>query len=531
MTSARNSILAALFVTAFGNFTLFSKLLSWSGASGADAISVASLFFVQFLLLVFLFSLFTAHRAHRHVLATLLLVTAIAAYFVDSYGVIINREMLVNVIESNQAEAVELVTLKMLGYLVLLFVVPVIMLYRVPVMRQSASRRLVSHLGVSLAAVVLIAMVALPLSAFYASFFREHKEIRVYSNPMASIYAAMQLVRKDYLKTEHELQVIGEDAAIPDSDTDRELVIVVVGETARADHFSLNGYERNTNPRLAQRNIVSFTSATSCGTSTAVSVPCMFAIEDRDHFDNSEAIYHENTLDVLRHAGVNVLWRDNNSSSKGVANRVAYDDFRLPEVNPVCDPECRDVGMLDGLDRYIDAHKEGDILIVLHQMGSHGPAYYLRVPDSFQHFRPTCDTNEMDECDVEQIRNSYDNTILYTDYFLDQVIGMLEKYDGPFETAMLYISDHGESLGESGLYLHGMPYWMAPDAQTHVPLIAWYGRHDDEMDIGLLQAIRDLPVSQDNVSHTMLGMFEISSAVYRPEMDLNRLAAINHKAR
>jgi lipid A ethanolaminephosphotransferase len=180
--------------------------------------------------------------------------------------------------------------------------------------------------------------------------------------------------------------------------------------------------------------------------------------------------------------------------------------------------------MLVGLQDYIDRHPAGDILIVLHQMGSHGPAYFKRYPAEFRAFTPTCETNQLDSCTQEEISNTYDNTILYTDYFLSRVIDLLRANDGGFETALLYVSDHGESLGESGVYLHGLPYLIAPDAQIRVPLVAWFGRNYDDVDRAALRQLRDRPLSHDNIFHTMLGLFEAGSEVYDPKQDLLQLA-------
>jgi len=295
---------------------------------------------------------------------------------------------------------------------------------------------------------------------------------------------------------------------------------MVLGETARADRFSLNGYERETNPELARQGVISFTDVAACGTSTAISVPCMFDVYDQDDFSSEKTEATENALDVLSHAGVNILWRDNNSDSKGVADRIAFEDFRSPELNPVCDGECRDVGMLSGLQNFIDQQKDGDILIVLHQMGSHGPAYYRRYPDAFRVFVPSCDTNELGSCSEDEIGNTYDNTILYTDHFLGQVIDLLRGYDDRFETVMLYASDHGESLGESGVYLHGLPYWLAPNAQTRVPVILWFGRNYRDVDVDAMRQLSDASLSHDNLFHTLLGLFEINSGVYDGSKDL-----------
>jgi len=179
------------------------------------------------------------------------------------------------------------------------------------------------------------------------------------------------------------------------------------------------------------------------------------------------------------------------------------------------------------LQNYIDAHPQGDIFIVLHQMGNHGPAYYKRYPPAFEKFRPACKTNQLEHCSIEEISNAYDNAILYTDYFLSQTIQLLKKNDGQFETALLYVSDHGESLGENNLYLHGLPYWIAPDAQKHVPLVMWFGEHfdKDELNLSALRRKEDNPLSHDYIFHTILGLMEVQTSIYDPSLDLIERAA------
>jgi lipid A ethanolaminephosphotransferase len=296
---------------------------------------------------------------------------------------------------------------------------------------------------------------------------------------------------------------------------------MVVGETARADRFSLNGYARETNPGLKQHNVISLTDFQACGTSTAVSVPCMF-LSDGEAKGAQTIRREENVLDVLRHGGVNVLWLDNNSDSKGVAERVDYRDFKNPANNPVCDTECRDEGMLVALQKYIDSNPQGDILIVLHQMGSHGPAYHRRYPPAFEKFRPACKESDLSLCTREEIGNAYDNTILYTDHFLSGAIKVLQRNDARFDTALFYVSDHGESLGENGVYLHGLPKAIAPDTQLRVPAILWFGPRFHQADPQVLRRNSALRFSHDNVFHTLLGLFEIESAAYMPEKDLLR---------
>jgi len=161
----------------------------------------------------------------------------------------------------------------------------------------------------------------------------------------------------------------------------------------------------------------------------------------------------------------------------------------------------------------------GDILIVLHQMGNHGPAYYKRYPTSFEKFKPTCRTNELNKCSNEEINNAYENAVLYTDYFLYQIIQLLKHNDGRFETAMIYMSDHCESLGEKGLYLHGLPYVIAPDNQKHIAAIFWLGQDLSEQKKSLKHKINK-EYTQNNLFHTVLGFLEVHTSLYDKGKDI-----------
>ena len=263
----------------------------------------------------------------------------------------------------------------------------------------------------------------------------------------------------------------------------------------------------------------------SCGTTTAVSVPCMFSLLERRNYNDSKAKSTENVLDVLSHAGVKVLWRDNNSSSKGVADRVTYEDYRNSKMNTICNGECRDEGMLVGLQDFVDLQVNGDIVIVLHQMGNHGPAYFKRYPPVFEKFKPVCATNQLEKCRKEDVGNAYDNAILYTDYFLAQTIGFLKQNDNNFQTALIFMGDHGESLGEGGLYLHGIPYFIAPDAQKHVAAFMWFGQQSRErVDAHQLIEVASQDFSHDHLFHTLLGLMQIRTTVYDKDLDILAIA-------
>lgn len=508
----------AAFLLAFANFSFFSNVLKTYPPAADNLPALLSLAVVFGAVTVLLLALLCIGRLTKPVLAVFLLLAAPAAYFMDSYGVIINDEMLQNVAQTNAAEARDLLNLKLLAYVVLLGIVPAVLVARLPVRRRGWRTELAARLKLLAAALAAIVGLGLLFGSFYASFLREHKSLRSYANPAYPLYSAVKYLNGRFAAPASKIVVpIGTDARQRPEDLHRELIVLVVGETARGDHFSLNGYGRETNPLLARQDVVSFSNFHACGTSTAVSVPCMFSLAGNA---GSKGETLENVLDVLQRAGVNVLWLDNNSDSKGVALRVPYRDYKSPGVNPVCDVECRDEGMLAPLQDYIDAHPSGDIVVVLHQMGNHGPAYYKRYPAEFERFKPVCKSSDLSQCSREEIVNAYDNALLYTDYFLSKTIELLKRNDDRFETALFYVSDHGESLGEGGTWLHGLPKALAPKAQLHVPAIMWFGKGFDELDRPALLRKRSMGFTHDNLFHTLLGFAEIETSIYRHEMDM-----------
>ena len=521
LTSNTLIALVAVFLVASGNLSFFGKVLTAYPLATGNALALASLAAMLVGSTLLLLALTCFGRTTKPVLIGILLLASLAAHFMDSYGVVINDDMLQNAAQTNLAEAGDLLNFRLLGYFVMLGVLPAIAIARLPLRWRGIRVEAIAR-GKLLAAVVLLMVgTVLAFGGFYASFLREHKSLRSYANPGYFIYSAIKYSTGSLaVKSRQVLTSIGADAQIPASDVERELFILVIGETARADRFSLNGYIRDTNPQLRQANAISFSNFRACGTSTATSVPCMFSLLGMDKFDTKKGAAQENLLDVLTHAGVNVLWLDNNSDSKDVALRVPYQSYKSPEVNPLCDPECRDVGMLSALQKHIDAQPRGDIFIVLHQMGNHGPAYFKRYPPEFEKFKPACRSADLGQCSREEIGNAYDNAILYTDFFLGKVIELLKMNDNKFETALLYVSDHGESLGENGVYLHGLPPAIAPDAQLHVPAILWLGSGFKDVDFSALRRKSGTRFTHDNIAHTVLGAMEIGTSVYRPELDM-----------
>lgn len=514
-------LLASLLLVAGGNVRFITQVLHAFPPSGSTLPALLSLAVVFLAFNVVLFGGFAFGRMTKPVLIVALLTASVTAYFMDSFGAVIGEDMLRNAVQTNAGEAFDLLTFKLLAYFVLLGVLPAILVWRAPLAWRGWRRELFGRVKLLALCLLAIALMVMAFGGFYASFIRAHKPLRSYANPAYPLLASLKFVGKaNQAMASMKLAVVAPDAHVSRDDKHRELIVLVVGETARADRFSINGYARDTTPRLREAGAISLPDFRSCGTSTAISVPCMFSPRGMARFDPKQAAGEENLLDVLQRAGVNVLWLDNNSDSKGVALRVPYRDYKSPAANTVCDDECRDEGMLVSLQDYIDSHPAGDIVIVLHQMGNHGPAYYKRYPQAFEKFRPACKSKDLGMCSREEIGNAYDNAILYTDHFLGKAIELLKRNDAKFETALFYLSDHGESLGEGGLYLHGLPRPLAPDSQLHVPAILWFGSSFDGLDLEALMRKRGQRFTHDHLFHTVLGFLEIRTSAYKPELDI-----------
>jgi len=343
--------------------------------------------------------------------------------------------------------------------------------------------------------------------------------------PLNVISASYVSVR-DNFETPGPFQQVAMDAAHVSAAAQQRkprVHVLIVGETARAANFSLNGYALDTNPELEQIESIQFLEVQSCGTATAVSLPCMFSIQEHNNFNNNVARNADNLLDVAKRSGYDVHWIDNGNSCKGTCARVDSQDVHSSSDNALCpDGTCYDEILVEELSHRLSSVTT-DTIFVLHQLGSHGPAYYRRYPDAFRIFEPACDSANFGDCTQQEIANAYDNTIAYTDHVIAATIRLLQSHAEEIEASLVYISDHGESLGEHNVYLHGMPYKFAPKEQTTVPMIAWFStgglRNSEEM-VNCSQPADAGSVSHDNLFHTELGIMAISTSAYRPDLDI-----------
>jgi lipid A ethanolaminephosphotransferase len=470
-------------------------------------------------LTVVLFSLIGAFIVPRLIIGLSLFISGALLYATSTYGIIFDRAMIQNIVETNPGEAASYVNVQSLGFVVILGLVPMLLVWLMP-LKKGLLKQLAGLLKLNILATAATLLVVFVFYQDYASVGRNNHQLVKYIVPFAFYDSSYKYLRDHYLAPPLPYRKLDEHPVkITESSKPRTLVLVV-GETARAANFSLNGYARLTNPFLTSKNVISFTRVSSCGTATAISVPCMFSRMGREDYDDRLALSQDNVLDILQRANYEVTWIDNNSSCKGVCNHIPTIEFDPQRDPALCDGDfCLDDILLNELSERLKQQPDRDRVVVLHMIGSHGPGYYQRYPSSFRKFTPECHQSDINHCTEEQLRNTYDNTIAYTDYVLSRIIDMLNE-EPTSNNAMLYISDHGESLGENGLYLHGFPYSLAPEEQTHVAMIYWDNRFSQENYYRCVNQHAGDPISHDNLFDTVLDLADIHSSAYHRELDI-----------
>ncbi len=515
-------ILSAVLVTLY-NIPFWKALIATQGGPGLrNTLFLISFWILLTALLNVLLNIFCLQFVMRPIAILIVVSSSIALYFIQAYGVMIDPSMIENVAETDIREIRDLLNPGIFTFVILTGLLPALVIARIRIVYKGFIRQLALNLLNIAASLVVAAIILFSCYEDYASLSQNHRYLRSMLVPSSYLHSTAAYFGKR-LKATGPLIPVGADAAKAVSWTmhrRRSVTILVIGETARAKNFGLYGYTRDTTPQLARENIIAFENFHACGTSTAISLPCMFSVLTRAGFGKAKALSRENILDVIARSGMRVIWRDNNSGCKGVCDRVEYKDLSRHEG---CDGgECYDEILLEGLEVIID-RAERDLFIVLHQKGSHGPAYYKRVPEAFRRFTPVCNDGELKNCPGSDIVNAYDNTILYTDHVLARIIGLLQNRESRYDTALLYVSDHGESLGEKNLYLHGTPYLLAPEEQIHIPFLLWLSpayAEDFGIDAQCLRQKTAEPYSHDNLFHSLLGMLDIATADYKKSLDI-----------
>jgi lipid A ethanolaminephosphotransferase len=527
LTSNTTALIIVVFLVATANLAFWKNYFSIMPIHSLQsaAMALAMLCIITGLMGV-LFGLVGFKYVLKPAFAFFAIAAAAAAYFMDRYGAVVDRHALQSVIETDAREGSAWLSWRMLLYLGLIAGLPIAFLCRTQIRYRKWSGELLARVGYF---ALCFALMLVPAGLMYqsiASLARNHSEIRHQINPYNVVMAGRNYFRYSLNAAPMIVKQLGEDAKKGNFYASKKpkLLVLVIGESARAESFSLGGYARDTNPLLRKRGVYYFNQVSSCGTNTATSLPCMFSNLGRESYDEKQAKQQENLVDVIQHAGLILEWEDNNTGSKGIALRI--EEASMPQLmkdSKFCSSKgCYDEVFFKHLEEEFQEHP-GDMVLVFHQIGSHGPAYYERYPKAFERFTPACQTGELQDCSQQEVLNAYDNTIVYTDHVIDGVIARLQAKQAERDVAMLYVSDHGESTGEKGLYLHGAPYIIAPSQQTRVPMIFWASDgflNDRGTQASCLKTLQDKPYSHDNFFHSVLGLLDLKTKAYDAKRDI-----------
>jgi lipid A ethanolaminephosphotransferase len=485
-------------------------------------ISIPFFFFFSFTIL---FSIFSWPKITKVFFVILLISSGIVCYATYNYGIIFDLDMIRNLVETNTAEATSYISTTSIIWIAGLGVAPAVLLIITAIRAEPVIPFLLKKMGLIIFSAVGILAIAAFYYQDYVSVGRNNSYLRKIIIPTFYVHSIDKYVRQTYFSTPMPYTPIGVDAVQKTAQSKKPtLVVFILGETARSQNYQPNGYHRPTTPYTDKLNVTSFQDVHSCGTATAISVPCMFSRLDRRSYEQRKAYHQDNLLDVLKRAKIDILWRENDGADKGIPKHVKFQNLERSDEYSLCDKSrCLDMALLKDFNKNVDS-LTGNRLVVLHLMGSHGPTYYQRYPKQFAYFQPDCPRADIENCTQEELINSYDNTIRYTDYVVAQTINHLKALSNQYNTALIYMSDHGESLGESGLYLHGMPYSLAPDYQKKVPLMVWLSkdfRVNKKIDESCLRAQAETGrFSHDNLFDSMLGILDVSTGIYRQKMDI-----------
>ncbi|WP_249185326.1 phosphoethanolamine transferase [Moritella sp. 5] len=472
-----------------------------------------------------IFSLFAIPYFAKPFFIFVLVSSAIASYATLKYGVLFDYSMVENVIETNTSEMSSYINLSSISYLLFIGVIPAVLIALIRFNTQETLlKRILKRLMLIISATLIILLILGFFYKDYASVGRNNAYLNKMIVP-AHIFNSVKYIKKEVFTEKFTYKAQGTDATpLLANNGKPTLMVLIVGETARSMNIGYNGYSRNTNPYTEDMGIISFKDVSSCGTSTAHSLPCMFSNLNRSNYDKNRANSQDDVLDVLKYAGVNVLWKDNDGGDKGVAKRLTKISIDASQYRDVCDNSvCYDEIMLKSFDDEVEELK-GNKLIAMHIIGSHGPTYWKRYPQQKELFTPSCNQSDIENCSDDEIVNTYDNTLAYTDYVIAETIKKLQSYANDYNVALMYMSDHGESLGENGLYLHGTPYSFAPIEQTQVPLFMWIPQqYADAKGINkncLIEKAQAGTFSHDNLFHTLLGFYGVESSVINQDLDI-----------
>ena len=512
-------LLTSLFITSAYNLKFLKILYSNIGFSDFASISF---FFTIIFSIISVISILLLVFGQKYVLKPLviflIILSSILSFYNQQLGVTVDEQMIINTLHTDAKEAIDLMSITFFIHIFFLGIIPSIFISFIKLEFGNFGQELLIRISLILIALISISILISVNFKNLSFIVRNNSMLNQHITPLYTIMSSYKLA-KLHLKEEKKFTTLGLDAKLSKKNF-KTIGIMVVGETARSDRFFINGYNKETNPLLMNKEVISFKNTISCGTSTAYSVPCMFFLEGEKNYNIIKSRYQSNVLDVLELAGIKTIWVNNNSSCKHVCDRI--ETFDLVDQKGTEDKNSNfDEILLDITNKIIN-DSEGNILIVLHTIGSHGPSYYKRFPEKFAKFKPYCKSESPQNCSKEELNNAFDNTILYTDYILSSIINILEDKK-EYDTFMFYASDHGESLGENGIYLHGLPKKFLIKQQTDFAMVLWLSDKlvkNRDINVDKIKNLINKELNHDYISHTLLNLFGVESLVNKKELSL-----------
>ena len=444
----------------------------------------------------------------RILLAIFSIINATAVYFIFTYSVMIDATTIENVFNTRYSEASGFFSWGLWLFIIVCGVLPALYCLIQPVIIGKA-KKLGIYCAGSLAIVLAVALMNIGQTLWIS---QHDTELGGLLQPWSYVVNTCRVI-----SSQHDEQA--EEIKLPDATiTDREkaVVVLVIGESARKANFQLYGYKRETNPLLSKQEGLKVYQATSCGTYTTAGAKAILEPV------NSDDLY-ELLPNYAFRTGVDVSWRTYNWGEPPVHIDEYLTDTDLSDRYPDVNRDY-DAILFAGLRERIESSPKDKVLIILHTSTSHGPKYADKYPKEFEFFKPVAKNIEEGEKNVELLINAYDNTIRYTDYLVDSLINTLRTMTD-WHSAMIYISDHGESLGEKGIFMHGLPMKLAPKVQYEIPFLVWisdnyrnYKPTSDKLEApaGQLPAVLD----QHYIFHSVLNLLSIQSPAYNKEYDI-----------
>ena len=436
----------------------------------------------------------------RILLAVLSVINATAVYFIITYSVIIDATTIENVFNTRYSEASAFFSWSLWLFLLALGVLPALWCLLQPVVFGT-----VKKLGIYCASALAVVLVVALANISQTLWISQHDtELGGLLQPWSYLVNTCRVI-----SSQHDEQA--EEIRLPDGqimDNEKAVVVLVIGESARKANFQLYGYQRDTNPLLSRQEGLRVYQATSCATYTTAGAKAILEPQDSDDL-------YELLPNYAFRTGVDVSWRTSNWGEPPIHIDEYLTDDELAAKYPA-ENKVYDGILFAGLRERIESSPRNKVLIILHTSTSHGPKYADKYPEEFGVYKPVARNVEEGEKNVGMLINAYDNTIRYTDFLLDSLINTLRSMDD-WNSAMIFISDHGESLGENKIFMHGLPMKLAPKVQYEIPFLVWTSK-----DFRDYKTEDELPavLEQHYIFHSVLNLLSIQSPAYNRDYDI-----------